>query len=269
MFLRGEELVCGDPECDAFTHDYGLAPRVTYQRAAGDLTLGVRSGPFERLLATYRYERVHATSTDVALPPAGAGPPFVLPGGSNLSTLTLTYEVDTREDFFFPREGMRALGQVTFSSALLGSDYEYSRYLLQLETAYALLHKPLRLQAALGAVQGSAPFFDRFYPADYSYFAVGPALGRALELNFSTDSRYDAFLAMGGLEYAVPAWVQSGFWKRGYVAFGARAVWSSATLGGRRTPYSKIPFSADVALRLDTPVGTFNASLGYLLDIVL
>ncbi|BDG02071.1 BamA/TamA family outer membrane protein [Anaeromyxobacter oryzae] len=266
VFLRGEELACGDPACDAFSADhYAGAPRIRYQRTGGDLTLGFRPGPFERVSGTYRYERVHATGVDLALGVPGAAPP-VLPGWSNDSALTLSYEIDTRDDFFFPTEGVRGLAQVTLGSKLLGSDYEYSRYLLQLETAYALFGQRLRFQSALGVAQGDAPFFDRFYAADFSYFAVGPALGRALELNFSTDSRYDAFLAMGGLEYGVPLWSRGGFFQRGYVAFGVRGVWSSQTLGGGRTTYSKIPFSADVALRLDTPVGTFNASLGYAVD---
>jgi outer membrane protein assembly factor BamA len=266
VFLRGEELVCGDPDCDAFRGDYGRAPRIRYQRGGGEVTLGFRPGPFERLLATYRYERVHSTALDLAPDVAAVAGPSVRAGWSNLSALTGAYELDTRDDFFFPTEGLRALAQVTFGSALLGGDYEYSRYLLQLETAYALLGRRLRLQAALGAVQGDAPFFERFYAADFSYFAVGPALGRALELNFSTDARYDAFLAMGGLEYAVPLWSRGGFFHRGYLAVGARGVWSSARPGGGRTDFSRLPFSADVALRLDTPVGTFNASLGYALD---
>lgn len=268
QFLRGEELTCADPECDAYSGDYGRAPRIRYQRAAGEVTLGMRPGPFERLLATYRYERVHARALDETLAAAAArGPgPAILYGWSDLSALTGTYEIDTRDDFFFPTEGLRGSAQVTFGSALLGGDYEFSRYLLQLETAYALLGQRLRLQLAGGATQGSAPFFERFHAADWSYFTVGPALGRALELNFSTDSRYDAVLAMVGLEYAVPLWSRGGFFHRGYLAVGARGVWSAARPGGGRTGVSDSPLSADLALRLDTPVGTFNASLGYLLD---
>ncbi|ACG72365.1 surface antigen variable number repeat protein [Anaeromyxobacter sp. K] len=268
QFLRGEELTCDDPDCEAYRSDYGRAPRIRYQRAAGEVTLGMRPGPFERLLATYRYERLHAAAIDdsPALAAARGPGPAILVGWSDLSALTGTYEIDTRDDFFFPTDGFRGVAQVTFGSALLGGDYEYSRYLLQLETAYALLGRRLRLQLAAGAAQGSAPFFERFYAADWSYFTVGPALGRALELNFSTDSRYDAVLGMAGLEYAVPLWSRGGFFHRGYLAIGARGVWSAARPGGGRTAVSDLPFSADLALRLDTPVGTFNASLGYALD---
>jgi outer membrane protein insertion porin family len=48
-----------------------------------------------------------------------------------------------------------------------------------------------------------------------------------------------------------------------------RAVYSTAVLGGARTRQSTFPLSADVALRFDTPVGVFNASLGYAVDNAL
>jgi len=267
-FTRGEELACPDPECEGFGSDFAGAPVVRYQRAGGEATVGIRPGAFERLHATYRFERVRAVESGAAAGEPGTEP-AVIAGSSTVSAVTGTYELDTRDDFFFPREGLRALAQVTFGSRLLGGDYEYSRYLLTLDTAFALLRRPLRLQAAIGAAQGNAPFFERFYAADFSYFAVGPAVGRALELNFSTDSRYDAFVAMAGLEYAIPLWSGSGFFRRGFLAIGVRGVHSTATLGGGRTPFSKTPVSGDVALRFDTPVGVFNASLGYAADNLL
>jgi hypothetical protein len=265
VFLRGEELACEDPDCDGYSGRWGDAPRVRYERAGGELTAGFRPGPFERLLATWRWERL-----DARTPGAGAGaivdPPAILPGVSHLSSLTWTWELETRDDPFYPQDGLRASAQVTLGSELLGGDYEYSRYLAQLETAFGLFGAPLRFQGAVGVAQGGAPFFERLYAADWSYFTVGPALGRALELNFSTDSRYDAFLGMGGLEWGRPLWSRGRLFTRGYVAVGVRAVYSTATLGGPRTRASRLPFSTDVALRFDTPFGDFNASLGYLLD---
>jgi outer membrane protein assembly factor BamA len=263
VLVRGEEFACSDPECSAFRHHYGDAPRLRYRRTGGEATVGVRPGPFERILASYRTEALDATS--VGNTAAGLAPP-ILTGHSTLSALVGTYEMDTRDDFFFPQEGMKTLVQITFGSRLFGGDYEYSRYLLQLETAYALFGQRLRLQGALGAAQGAAPFFERFYAADYSYFAIGPAIGRALELNFSTDPRYDAFLAMGGVEYGLPLWTSSAFLRRGVLAIGVRGVYSTESLGGRRTRVSRTPVSGDVALRFDTPVGVFNLSAGYLLD---
>ena len=74
---------------------------------------------------------------------------------------------------------------------------------------------------------------------------------------------------MGGAEYAMPLWTSRAFFRRGYLALGVRGVYSTATLGGARTRVSRSPVSGDVALRLDTPVGVFNLSRGYLLDNVL
>jgi outer membrane protein assembly factor BamA len=265
--LRGEEFACADAGCDAFTDDFASAPRMRYRRTGGELTVGLRVGPFARVLGGLRVDRVSAEA--LPAPAAAFRPPPIRFGESWLAAIVGTWEYDSRNDFFLPREGLQLASQVTFSSRLLGSDYEFSRYWLQGESAFALGGLPLRIQVQLGAAQGDAPFFERFYAADLSYFAVGPALGRALELNFSTDSRYDAFAAVGGLEWALPLAVHGRFFQRAYLAFGARGVWSSAELGGGRTSFSRLPFSADVALRFDTPVGAFNASLGYALDNLL
>ena len=68
---------------------------------------------------------------------------------------------------------------------------------------------------------------------------------------------------------AVPLWSAGRFFHRGYLAAGARYVWSAATATAGRTSASRAPLSADLALRLDTPVGSFNLSLGYALDNAL
>jgi outer membrane protein assembly factor BamA len=266
--LRGEELTCPDPDCNGFQGRYGDAPRVRYDRLGGELTAGIRPGPFERLLAGFRAEWLTAEQQAGAEPP---GPlPSIHPGHSVITALAATYDRDTRNDLFLPMEGARLSVNVTFATPALGGDYEYARLLVQLETDHRLpWGHALRLQGAAGAVQGDAPFFDRFYAADWAYFTIGPALGRALELNFSTDSRYDAVLAMAGTEYGIPLWSASGFFHRGYLALGARWSWTAATSRSGRTPASRTPFSGEVALRLDTPVGSFNVSTGYALDIFL
>ncbi len=262
VWIHGEEFACGDPECSAWEGRYASAPRLRYSRAGGEVSFGIRPAPFERLIAGFRYERLGATAA-----PQG---PFIRAGGSNLCALTGLYERDTRNDLFFPTEGSRFLGQITFGSRALGGDYDYSRYLLQLETDFGLPGgHGLRLSATAGAVQGDAPFFDRFYAADHAYFSIGPALGRALELNFSTDSRYDALLLVAGGEWGIPLWQEGSFFHRGYLALGARALWSAERPRAGRTTASRTPFSAEAALRLDTPVGMFNVSLGYTLDVFL
>jgi outer membrane protein insertion porin family len=273
LALRGEELTCSDPECKALGGHYGGAPRLRYERLGGEVTFGLRPGPYERLVAGYRLERISADRVAGSGADPGGPLPSIRLGRSMLSALTATYDRDTRNDPFLPTDGTRLAVNVVFGSQALGGDYDFSRYLLQLESDHRLpWGHALRLSGAAGAAQGDEsggrgpPFFERFYAADWSYFSIGPALGRALELNFSTDSRYDAYLASLGAEYAVPLWSGGGFFHRGYVAFGARWVYTSARATGGRTPASRTPFSGDVALRLDTPVGSFDVSLGYALD---
>ncbi|WP_176067611.1 BamA/TamA family outer membrane protein [Anaeromyxobacter diazotrophicus] len=272
LALHGEELACGDPECSAYQGRYGSAPRLRYDRLGGELTFGLRPGPFERLLAGYRVERVGSSRLSgaggdpISLAPYTAAA-LAHPGRSWVSALTATYDRDTRNDLFFPTDGSRLAVNIVLGTEALGGDYEYSRYLIQLESDHALPRgHGLRLLAAAGAVQGDAPFFDRFYAADFAYFSIGPALGRALELNFSTDARYDAYLALAGAEYGVPLWGDGAFFHRGYLALGGRWVYTAARARAGRTRASSTPFSGDVALRLDTPVGSFNVSLGYALD---
>jgi outer membrane protein assembly factor BamA len=268
VWLRGEELTCPDPSCRDYRGHYGAAPRLRYERLGGEAVLGIRPGPFERLFAGFRLEGVEGLFL------SGTGPsgpvPALASGRRLLSALTGTYDRDTRDDFFLPRDGTRFLAQVTFASPSLGGDYEYARWLVQAETAFALPRgHALKLLGAAGATQGDAPFFDRFYAADWAYFSVGPAVGRAMELNFSTDSRYDALLLTGGAEYAIPLWTSPGVLRRGYLAIGARELYTAARSRAARTAQSSTPFSADLALRLDTPVGSFNLSLGYAVDLFL
>jgi len=270
LLLHGEEFACSDPACRPYRGRIGQAPRLRYDRAGGEAVIGTRPGPYERIFAGYRIEALRGTHLPGPDPSAAGALPSLHLGRSLLTAITATYDRDTRDDFFLPREGTRFLAQVTFASPSLGGDYEYARWLVQAETALGLPRgHAFRLVAAAGATQGDAPFFERFYGADWSYFTVGPAIGRALELNFSTDSRYDALLAATGAEYAIPLWSGGSFLHRGYLALGVRAVYSAARARGGRTAQSRTPFSGDAALRIDTPVGSFNLSLGYAADLFL
>jgi outer membrane protein insertion porin family len=270
LWIRGEELTCRETDCAPFSQRFGDAPRLRYTRGGGAVEVGTRTTPFARVLAGLRVERLSVTpfaGLAATLDQGGGPAPFVKTGRSTLVALTVGYLRDTRDDPFFPRSGTRLDAGLTFGSRALGGGYDYSRYLVQLEADLAPLRDHgLRLQGALGAVQGDAPFFERFYAADWAYFSLGPALGRALDLNFSTDSRYDRYLAMGGAEWGIPLWTGGRAFHRGYLALGARALWTSADADAPRTRASRTPLSAEAALRFDTPVGAFNLSLGYLLD---
>jgi outer membrane protein insertion porin family len=265
IWQRGLESGCATPSCGGH---YAAIPWVRYQRTGGELDVGFRPGVFSRMLFGYRLESLHVRS-DPGVSPA-ARPP--LPEGNTvLSALVITFDRDTRTDAFLPQYGSRLLARIDIGTAAIGSDYEYSRYVVEAEQWLPLrgVHA-LRLDAALGLLQGNAPAYDLFYAADWSYFSVGVAAPRFAELNFSSDSRYDTFLAVAGAEYSLRVWsAQPAFFRRGFVAFGVRTVFTAATPGGARSLVSQVPVSFDLAVRVETRIGIFGIGLGYLIDQVL
>jgi hypothetical protein len=265
LWQQGLESGCATPSCDGH---YSAIPWVRYRRAGGEVDIGFRPSAYSRMLFGYRLESVRVRS-DPGVSPA-ARPP--LPEGDTLlSGLVLSFDRDTRTDAFLPHDGSRLQARIDIGTAALGSDYEYSRYLLEWEQWFPLRGgHALRLDAALGLLQGDAPAFDRFYAADWSYFSIGVAAPRFAELNFSPDSRYDAFLLVFGGEYSLPLFTgRTGFFRRGFLAFGIRTVYSAATPGAARSLLSQVPVSFDLALRVDTRVGIFGIGLGYVIDQIL
>jgi hypothetical protein len=265
LWLQGLESGCATPSCGGH---YSAIPWVRYRRVGGEIDVGFRPSAFSRVLFGYRLESVHVRS-DPGVSPAAR--PALPEGNSVLSALVITFDRDTRTDSFLPHHGSRVLARMDIGTEAIASAYEYSRYLLEAEEWLPLRGgNALRLDAALGLLQGNAPAFDRFYAADWSYFSVGVAAPRFAELNFSSDSRYDAFLAVAGGEYSLRFWSDpTKFFRRGFVAFGVRMVFTAATPGGARSLVSQVPVSFDLALRVETRIGIFGIGLGYLIDQVL
>jgi hypothetical protein len=265
LWQKGLESGCATPSCGGY---YSTIPWVHYRRTGGELDVGFRPGAFSRTLFGYRLESVQVRS-DPGVSPT-ARPP--LPeGNSVLSALVISIDRDTRTDAFLPQHGSRLMARIDIGTAAIGSDYEYSRYVIEAEQWLPLRGgHALRLDAAFGLLQGNAPAFDRFYAADWSYFSVGVAAPRFAELNFSPDSRYDAFLAVAGGEFSLRIWSNPpAFFRRGFVAFGIRTVFTAPTPGGARSLVSQVPVSFDLAVRVDTRIGIFGIGLGYLIDQVL
>jgi hypothetical protein len=265
LWQQGLESGCATPSCGGH---FSAIPWVRYRRTGGEIDVGFRPGAFSRMLFGYRLEFVHVRS-DPGVSPA-ARPP--LPeGNTEVSALVITFDRDTRTDAFLPRHGSRLMARIDIGTAAIGSDYEYSRYVIEAEQWLPLPGgHALRLDAAFGLLQGNAPAFDRFYSADWSYFSVGVAAPRFAELNFSPDSRYDAFLVVAGGEFSLRVWRdRTGFVRRGFVAFGVRTVFTAPTPGGARSLVSQVPVSFDLAVRVDTRIGIFGIGLGYLIDQVL
>jgi len=265
LYLQGLESGCISPSCNG---NYSAVPWLRYRRIGLEFEGGFRPGLFTRFIAGYRFEKVHGRS-DAGVVPAAR--PVLLEGSSTVSALVFGFDLDTRNDPLLPTGGTRLEARLTLASQAILSDYEFSRYLLQVERWFGLGEtRALRIDLALGLIQGNAPFYERFYAADWSYFSVGVAAPRALDLNFSPDSRYDLLLYVVGLEYDFTLWTaRSPVLRRGLFALGARFVYSAATAGAGRSALSATPVSLDAALRVDTRLGVITIGLGYIVDEVL
>lgn len=261
----GLESGCATPRCNG---QFSAIPWLHYQRIGGEADLGIRPGAFSRFLLGYRFDHVRS-DTDPGVVPEAL--PYVLPGRSRVSALVVAWDFDSRTESFLPTDGWRVAATVTIGTAALGSDYEYSRYLLELERWVPRTHgRGLRFDLALGLVQGDAPFFDRFYAADWSYFSVGLAAPRVQDLDFSPDSRYDTFLAVAGAEYDFSLWRRPRrLISRGILALGLRGVLTAQRPAAARTLVSQVPLSIDVSVRVDTRYGSFGIGLGYVIDQIL
>ena len=73
-------------------------------------------------------------------------------------------------------------------------------------------------------------------------------------------------------EYDVPLWSDGRFFYRGYVYLaGNFSVVTKASFLASKEEWSgrtKRPFSFDLGFKVETPVGLFTLSLGYIMDLV-
>jgi outer membrane protein assembly factor BamA len=267
ILLKGAEVI--DPSNPS-------AYQLTYKRAGGTLGLGFGVGPAQRVSLDYRLESVQADrlpNIDAAIIRRAPGIQF---DQSVLSTLSLTYERDTRDDPFVPTQGGRILLGVEAGTKLIGSSYEFSKYVTELSYAFLMFERhSLIVRINGGMVQGQTPFFNQFWASDYAFFAVGRhSLPRAVQLNFSPANRYDDLLLNVGAEYVVPFYQGGDFLYRAFF-FGGVDFTATAALdklqedsNGRGTG-GYFPLSFDLGLKFDTAVGNFTMSIAYLANLIL
>ena len=265
---RNVENACGAVDC------WRDGTRLDYARLGGEFDVGFRLGNYQRFIFGYRYEALNAGYSAEPAPgdePIAEGAlPYIHRGQSRISGLVFAFDRDARNETFLPTRGSRVQAEVKLSTRALHSSYDYARFLAQYEQWVPQGGgRAWRLDFAGGLVQGDAPFFERFFAADWSYFALGYATPRLYDMNFSPDPRYDRVLLLTGMEYDFPLWRTPSFvLKRGYLALGGRFVYTSAVPGGSRTMVSSIPFSADASIRVESPFGLVSFSLGYLTDLI-
>lgn len=267
IFLQGAEVL-DERDPTAVELDYG--------RVGGSLGLGIGVGPAQRVTLDYRLESVQADRLPNLDPALIRRAPQIQFGDSVLSSLSLTYERDTRDDPFVPTQGGRIVLGVEMGTKLIGSSYEFSKYFAEIQEAFLVFeHHSLILRAFGGLVQGETPFFNQFFISDYAYFAFGrDSLPRNVQLNFSESNDYDDLIVSAGADYSIPIQEGGDLLYRTYI-YGGVDISATASLDevqedatGRGTG-GHIPLSFDAGVKFDTWIGNFTLSLSYMLDLVL
>ena len=269
-----------DPDPDLFR-------AVDYSRVGGLLGLTFPVLPELSLGVDYRFERVDAQlPTDpVWVRPSGEVEDIDLalrPDQHRLTTAHFGVTWDGRGEVFELGKGGRFGLDLQLSSPALGSNYEYIKlvaagaYTLRLPWGHWLTPK-----IAGGQIAGRAPRFELFYAGDLSDWTPGREQG----LIYSTRQPIDVFgtgidtrtfgviFGRFDLEYVWPLFRRS----RTRFVYGGDLILSAgiyslaedaASRGHRRErgeQVAPIGFNADFGLRLDTPAGTVNLTVGNVL----
>ncbi len=272
--LSGSAILLSGAE--VLDEDDPTGPALSYARRGGSLGFGLGVGPAQRISLVYRLESVHADRLPNLDPAVLRRAPSIQFDDSALSTLTASYEIDTRDDAFVPRVGTRIALAVEVGTSLILSDYEFSKYTAELQHAITVFEDhSLILRLFGGMVQGQTPFFNQFFSADYAYFLFNrDALPRNVDLNFSESNDYDDLIVSTGAIYAVPILEGGDVLYRMYL-YGGAEITATASLeelqedaSGRGTG-GQIPLSFDAGLKFDTAIGNFSLSLAYMMNVVL
>ena len=255
--------------------------RLEYRRAGITFTGGRKLGLFYRFLVDYRFEGIDARYFWGEIPEENTELPTELQKGykwgstpstfrSYLSSISFSFEKDTRDNHFLAVSGLHWIINVELGTQLLGSDYEYSKYVMDYNYYLpGIKDHSLRLRFTGGLIQDKdvCPFFNKFFRGDYAFFHPGKySLPRAMDLNFSeisSEIRYDRFVISMGLDYNIPIWYRGNILYRGFAYF-ALDLTHTGSIDDKFVP----PPSFDLGLKLDTMVGVFTLSVSYVLDVV-
>ena len=250
--------------------------QIDYSRIGGAIGLGLGVGSAQRVLLEYRLETIQVDRLP-DLPPDVIRPaPSILFDESFLSSVSLTFERDTRDDSFVPTSGHRLALGIETSTALIGSSYDFTKYTAEAQIAFATNEEQaLSLRLFAGFIQGRAPFYSQFFFRDHAHFAIGEdSLPRVLGVNFSPANDYDDLIVSTGADYSFLLQRGSDFLYRTYLYLGAELTAAASLdelqedLDGRGIG-DRFPLSFDLGLRLDTDIGNFTFSVAYVLDLFL
>ena len=279
--LKENIAECSDVSCSTTCRDLPLHNQaLPYLRAGGILSLGMRVDRVHRISFELHGEHIDADLPDGVDCKNHPFLHYIRPNQSTFWSLTFRFERDTRDDFFLPTNGMHLVISVELASKIFfGSDYEFSKYMVKYEHSFpAFSNHAFRVSVVGGLIQDvgtpGSPFFSRFFVGDYAFFQVEKdSLPRNLELNFSRVVDYGDLMASISAEYDIPLWSRGKFFYRGYVYAAANFsyVTKAAFLESDDEEWSgktKKPVSMDIGMKVDTPIGLFTFSLGYVFDLV-
>ncbi|HLK89217.1 MAG TPA: BamA/TamA family outer membrane protein [Polyangia bacterium] len=254
-----------------------VATRV--KRAGGVLTAGKMFPHNLHATASFREEWVDATLPSLqtqTLPNGSPGPPIdfmINPGSSRVGTGAVGLDYDTRSDPVLPRSGMRTALSVEVGTAAFGSSYGFVKTVFNGSFYARMPRGALGFHLFAGAIDGVAPYFDRFFVGDLDLLLPRRALG----INFSTQpapsfllhssiaaERYDNYAGRLLVEYAVPVWRHKGL-VYGGDAFVAAGLFAMANDEDTLSSPS-VGLTGDLGLRLDTYVGVFTVSIANVLS---
>jgi outer membrane protein insertion porin family len=260
------------PDTDA---DPGRFVATRVRRAGGVLTAGKTLPHNLHVTAALREEAISATlpsrtPADMATMPIDF---MIEKGSSRVGTIAAGLDYDTRSDPVLPRSGMRLALSIEGGTSLLGSSYSYVKAVFNGSWYLKMPHgHALGFHLFSGAIEGEAPYFDRFFIGDLDLLLPRRALG----INFSTQpapsflgssiaaQRYDNYAGRLLIEYAVPIWRHHG-WVYGGDAFVAFGVLGMASDEDMLTS-PPLALTGDLGLRLDTYVGVFTVSIANVLS---
>jgi len=263
------------PDSDA---DPGRFIATRVRRVGGVLTAGKTFTHNLHVTVAFREEQLSATLPALRSQtlPDGTSVPIdfmVQEGASRVGTVAASLDYDTRSDPVLPRSGMRLALSGEVGTWLLGSSYSYVKTVFNGSVYLKMPHgHALGFHLFGGAIEGQAPYFDRFFIGDLDLLLPRRALG----INFSTQpapnflgtsiagQRYANYAGRLLIEYAVPIWRHRG-WVYGGDAFVAVGVLAMASDDDTLTS-PPIDLTGDLGLRLDTYVGVFTVSIANVLS---
>ncbi|MFO0661282.1 MAG: BamA/TamA family outer membrane protein [Polyangiaceae bacterium] len=276
-FYGNQDVLYDDPVGGA-TRVQNYA-QVRYRRFGGLLGVGRDLSTSTQLWLDYRLESVSADLPLAASHRRGKDTEpltFDLEAGKSVvSSLRATMVHDTRDSPVLPTHGWFGSLVSDVSLAPLGSSYPYEKLQLRLSHWWPIWRRKghvARVEIFGGLISGSAPVFEKFYPADFSDFLPD----RLLELNIDSrgapnllrtsiaEVRHGDYAGKISGEYRIPIYRGSraiygidAFVSAGLYAIAAQRDITDPARGYRGLARAPADLTFNLGLRMDTKAGGF------------